>query len=205
MSKSKNKIEQEFKDLEDLRRTNIVLSILQDKKVERIRRKTIDKTLETNMTSDYMKEILSTMYELLTKFSAVDSSNPISGNGLLANDCGYHTILYNTIESSQDEKYIKINDTNDACFVFPVEVFKYSNNIKKRDRIFREFLDRCLIVELQKSIGESNRRIQFYDQTIASEIKDRNKNIAKLDRLIKKKIEPLYLTEIKFNNKKEHE
>ena len=189
-------------ELESLRCTNIVLSILRDKQSEKIRHERAIKSLEVDMSNKYMIEIVSTMYELLTKFAVVNISNPISGNGFLANDSGYHTILYNTIESSQDEKYIKINDTYDDCFIFPVEVFRYSNNIKIRDKIFREFLDRCQIVKLQQSIGLSNTNIKMYDKAISNEIKIRNKNIAKLDRLTKKKIEPLYLTEIKFNNTK---
>jgi len=190
-------------ELESLRCTNIVLSILRDRRSEKIRHERAVKALEIDMSNKYMVKIVSTMYELLTKFKVKeDISNPVSGNGFLANDNGYYTILYNTIELSCDEKYIRIDDTCGDYYVFPVEVFRYSNNIKIRDKIFRDFLDRCRIVTLQQSIGESNRRIKFWDETITDEIKKRNKNIAKLDRLTKKKIEPLYLTEIKFDNKK---
>lgn len=193
-------------ELESLRCTNIVLSILRDRKSEKIRHERAIKSLEVDMSNKYMVEIVSTMYELLTKFKVKgDISNPVSGNGFLANDNGYYTILYNTLESSCDEKYIRIEDTCGDFYVFPVEVFRYSNNIKIRDKIFRNFLDRCRIVTLQQFIGESNRRIKFYDETISNEIKERNQNIAKLDRLTKKKIEPLYLKEIKFNSTKGEE
>ena len=188
-------------ELESLRCTNMVLYTLRDKKTEKIRHERAARILEQNMTNKYMIKIVSTMYELLTKFKVAYISDPVSGNGFLANN-GYHTILYHTIELSCDEKYIKIEDNCGNFYVFPVDVFKYSHSIKKRDKIFRDFLDRCQIVKLQHAIGYSNKNIKMYDKAISEEIKNRNKNVAKLDRLTKKKVEPLYLTEIKFDSKK---
>lgn len=187
-------------ELNSLRCTNMVLYTLRDKKTEKIRHERAIRILEQNMTNKYMIKMVSTMYELLTKFKVAHISNPVSGNGFLADDNGYHTILYNTIELSCDEKYIRIEDNCGNFYVFPVDVFRYSHNIKKRDKIFCDFLNRCQIVKLQNAIGYSNKNIKMYDKAISEEIKNRDKNIAKLDRLIKKKIEPLYLKEIKFDN-----
>ena len=179
-------------ELESLRCTNMVLYTLRDKKTEKIRHERAARILEQNMTNKYMIKIVSTMYELLTKFKVAYISDPVSGNGFLANN-GYHTILYHTIELSCDEKYIKIEDVINA---------ELNQKEKKRDKIFRDFLDRCQIVKLQHAIEYSNKNIKMYDKAISEEIKNRNKNIAKLDRLTKKKVEPLYLTEIKFDSKK---
>lgn len=198
-STGKKTIEEVFKDIKMKHSYEVCLKILRDKKIEYDRHIEAKSKLEKSMNSTYIINMISTMYDLLTTIGKIESLlNPVI-NGMFPNYKSGRYLDINSIQSSKDEKYIRINDSWGAKFIFPIDVFKYPDNVSKRNKIYKNHIDRC-------SLKYVSNEIQVLKNGVKGAKKHLNRVICELNNVLKlkkqldnKKIKPLDVDKIEFD------